>query len=91
MMISFFELCILCTQQLQFTIFIDIVFITGKRVCVGEVLAKHTLFTYFTSVLQRYSFHVPPEREAPKLRPVVKGFTISPDPYTALVKPRHQL
>jgi methyl farnesoate epoxidase/farnesoate epoxidase len=61
----------------------------GKRVCMGEMLAKHTLFTYFTSVLQRYSFHVPPEREAPNLQPTGKGFTISPEPYTVLAKPRN--
>lgn len=53
----------------------------------GEVLAKHTLFTYFTSILQRYSFQVPAGLAVPKLKNI-KGFTNAPEPFTALVTPR---
>jgi len=53
----------------------------------GEYLAKMTLFTYFTAILQRFSFHISAEHGKPILSPG-KGFTLSPDPYHAYVKMR---
>lgn len=58
----------------------------GKRICLGEVLAKTTLFTYFTTFLQQYSFSkVPGEKVT--MEPDV-GFTMSPKPYNVYVKQR---
>lgn len=33
---------------------------TGKRVCPAEVFARVSTFTYFTYLLQKYSFELPP-------------------------------
>ncbi|XP_028637187.1 cytochrome P450 2G1 [Grammomys surdaster] len=40
-----------------------VVFSSGKRICVGEALARIELFLYFTSILQRFSLRslVPPD------------------------------
>ncbi|KAL0967800.1 hypothetical protein UPYG_G00257090 [Umbra pygmaea] len=34
-------------------------FSTGRRVCVGETLARMELFLFFTSLMQHFSFHPP--------------------------------
>lgn len=59
----------------------------GKRVCLGETLAKLTLFLFFASILQKYSFEVSPTHGHPNLRPA-KGFTLAPDPFYIFVKRR---
>ncbi|CAG7816358.1 unnamed protein product [Allacma fusca] len=59
----------------------------GKRVCIGEALAKLTLFMYFTAVLQRFSFSKAPGYPPPSENPG-KGFTVCPDAFYALVKTR---
>ncbi|NWI95394.1 CP2K6 protein, partial [Pitta sordida] len=35
-------------------------FSAGRRTCAGETLAKMELFLFFTSLMQRFSFHPPP-------------------------------
>ncbi|XP_054239328.1 cytochrome P450 2K6-like isoform X1 [Indicator indicator] len=35
-------------------------FSAGRRICAGETLAKMELFLFFTSLLQRFTFHPPP-------------------------------
>ncbi|NXF51019.1 CP2K6 protein, partial [Oceanites oceanicus] len=35
-------------------------FSAGRRTCAGETLAKMELFLFFTSLLQRFTFHPPP-------------------------------
>jgi len=60
---------------------------TGKRSCLGEVLARTSIFTFFTAFLQKYTFEASPEHEPPKMEAVL-GFTLSPKPYHTLVKPR---
>ncbi|XP_028817001.1 cytochrome P450 2J2-like [Denticeps clupeoides] len=61
-------------------------FSAGKRVCLGEQLAKMELFLFFTALLQRFSF-APPEGVKPTLEYTV-GFTHCPKPYELCAIPR---
>ncbi|XP_040927799.1 cytochrome P450 2K1-like [Betta splendens] len=57
-------------------------FSAGRRVCLGESLARMELFLFFTSLLQRFRFTPPPGVTEDKLdlTPVV-GFTLTPVPH----------
>ncbi|XP_070779251.1 cytochrome P450 2K1-like [Enoplosus armatus] len=54
-------------------------FSAGRRMCLGESLAKMELFLFFTSLLQRFCFTPPPgvTEDELDLTPVV-GFTLTP-------------
>ncbi|XP_070688265.1 uncharacterized protein [Pempheris klunzingeri] len=60
-------------------------FSAGKRVCIGEQLAKMELFLFFSCFLQRFTFS-PVPGEMPSLEGVL-GFTYSPEEYRMLAKP----
>ncbi|XP_013865516.1 cytochrome P450 2K1 isoform X1 [Austrofundulus limnaeus] len=57
-------------------------FSAGRRVCLGEGLAKMELFLFFSSLLQRFRFTPPPgiSEDELDLTPAV-GFTIPPLPH----------
>uniref|UniRef100_A0A3B4Z933 Cytochrome P450 2J2-like n=1 Tax=Stegastes partitus TaxID=144197 RepID=A0A3B4Z933_9TELE len=61
-------------------------FSAGKRVCLGEPLAKMELFLFFTALLQRFSFS-PPAGEQPSLEFKLGG-TRAPQPYRLCATPR---
>ncbi|KAL2089587.1 hypothetical protein ACEWY4_014275 [Coilia grayii] len=61
-------------------------FSMGKRVCLGEQLARMELFLFFTSLLQRFSFSAPDGVE-PSLDYRL-GATLSPKPYQLCAIPR---
>ncbi|XP_066568938.1 cytochrome P450 2J2 [Amia ocellicauda] len=61
-------------------------FSAGRRVCLGEQLARMELFLFFTSLLQRFSFSPPPGEE-PKLE-IQEGFTLCPQPFQICASPR---
>uniref|UniRef100_A0A3Q4I355 Cytochrome P450, family 2, subfamily N, polypeptide 13 n=1 Tax=Neolamprologus brichardi TaxID=32507 RepID=A0A3Q4I355_NEOBR len=56
-------------------------FSAGRRVCLGEGLARMEIFLFFTSLLQHFRFTPPPgvSEDELDLTPVV-GFTLSPSP-----------
>ncbi|XP_055754651.1 cytochrome P450 2K1-like isoform X2 [Salvelinus fontinalis] len=57
-------------------------FSAGRRVCLGESLARMELFLFFTSLLQRFRFSPPPgvTEDDLDLTPAV-GFTLNPSPH----------
>uniref|UniRef100_A0A669B555 Cytochrome P450 n=1 Tax=Oreochromis niloticus TaxID=8128 RepID=A0A669B555_ORENI len=61
-------------------------FSAGKRVCLGEQLARMELFLFFTSLLQRFSLSAP-AGEKPSLD-FILGATLSPKPYRLCAVPR---
>ncbi|KAK1165097.1 cytochrome P450 2J2-like [Acipenser oxyrinchus oxyrinchus] len=61
-------------------------FSAGKRVCLGEQLARMELFLFFTSVLQKVTFSSP-EGVEPSLQ-FKAGTTLSPLPYKICAIPR---
>uniref|UniRef100_F7EGH8 Cytochrome P450 2J2-like n=1 Tax=Monodelphis domestica TaxID=13616 RepID=F7EGH8_MONDO len=61
-------------------------FSAGKRVCLGEQLARAELFIFFTCLLQRFTFQAPPDTQLSL--DFRAGLTISPAPYKICALPR---
>ncbi|XP_069813493.1 cytochrome P450 2D15-like [Dendropsophus ebraccatus] len=55
-------------------------FSAGRRMCVGEQLAKMNLFIFFTSLLQHIEFQIPRDQPYPRHDPVFT-FNYSPHPF----------
>ncbi|XP_053236386.1 cytochrome P450 2K6-like isoform X2 [Podarcis raffonei] len=64
-------------------------FSAGRRACLGETLAKTELFLFFTSLLQKFTFQLPPgtSQEDLDLTPAV-GLTTPPMPHQLCALPR---
>ncbi|CAI5639976.1 unnamed protein product [Oreochromis niloticus] len=61
-------------------------FLAGKRVCIGEPLARMELFLFFASLLQRFTFRPVPGK-MPSLEGVL-GFNNSPEEFRMQAVPR---
>ncbi|KFV57101.1 Cytochrome P450 2K1, partial [Gavia stellata] len=64
-------------------------FSAGRRTCAGETLAKMELFLFFTSLLQRFTFHPPPGVSVSDLdlSPAI-GITVPPVTHEVCAVPR---
>uniref|UniRef100_A0A8C6TNR8 Cytochrome P450, family 2, subfamily U, polypeptide 1 n=1 Tax=Neogobius melanostomus TaxID=47308 RepID=A0A8C6TNR8_9GOBI len=62
----------------------------GRRVCMGEQLAKMELFLMVTSLLQGFTFRLPEGLPPPPLQGRF-GLTLAPSPYTVCVSPRSSI
>ncbi|XP_053418699.1 cytochrome P450 2U1 isoform X2 [Nycticebus coucang] len=60
---------------------------TGKRVCMGEQLAKMELFLMFVSLMQSFTFALPKNSEKPILTGRF-GLTLAPHPFNIIISKR---
>ncbi len=63
----------------------------GKRICMGESLAKNELFIFFVKTLQRVNLTVPPDHSKhphPDPTAYSSGITLIPDPFYVQLTPR---
>ncbi|XP_033110808.1 cytochrome P450 2D6-like [Anneissia japonica] len=58
---------------------------TGRRGCIGELLARMELFLFTANLIQRFTFKVPDGKPTPSLNECVPGLTRSPKPYEIYV------
>ncbi|KAM3914722.1 cytochrome P450 2D17-like [Leptodactylus fuscus] len=56
-------------------------FSAGRRVCLGEQLARMELFLFFTTLLQKLTFEIPSDQPCPSENPFY-ALTLSPEPYS---------
>ena len=67
-------------------------FLSGKRICLGESLARSTIFLFFTSIMQRFRFSMPINPSDSNLIPTlnpIPGLTLGPYPCLAHVTERN--
>ena len=59
----------------------------GKRQCLGETLARDTIFLYFTNILHRFEIFLAEESKDVTLEPVV-SFILRPQDFKVILKER---
>ena len=62
-------------------------FSAGRRVCLGESLAKTELFLFFSRLIRDFKIEPNPEEPFPSLQGRI-GVTLAPHPFTAITTPR---
>ena len=62
-------------------------FSVGKRQCLGETLARDTIFLYFTNIFHRFSIRLAEESKDATLEPAV-GFLLAPQDYIVILRER---
>ena len=71
-------------QPLSFYIFC---LFLGRRVCLGESLAKMEMFLFFVNLMQRFTFTLPAGRPRPPMDGIA-GVTLGPHPYEIVATKR---
>ena len=64
-------------------------FSTGKRICIGEQIAKDTIFMFLTAIIQRFEIELDPNFPEPSLESPTPMF-LTPQPFYVVIKDRLQ-
>lgn len=64
------------------------IFLTGRRACLGEQLARMDIFLFLASLLSRYSFKAPDGTEMPSILEGQYGGSRTPLPYAVIISKR---
>ncbi|KAK7873113.1 hypothetical protein R5R35_006343 [Gryllus longicercus] len=59
----------------------------GRRMCLGDVLARMELFLFFAAIMHVFDMRVPEGEQLPSLKGNA-GVTVTPDPYKVCLIPR---
>jgi cytochrome P450 len=62
-------------------------FSVGKRVCIGESLARNTFFLFLANISQRFKIIPDPDKPTPIID-YIPSFVMQPKPYDYLLQPR---
>ena len=60
----------------------------GKRVCMGENLAKAELWLFLTAILQKFTIRLPNSHPVPNPEDDIAGLTRSPQPFHVYIESR---
>lgn len=63
-------------------------FSSGKRICLGETLARNSLFLFFTTLMQNFTFDAVPGRDKPNLDDSYNGTVSIPMPFEVIISDR---
>lgn len=64
----------------------DFIFLSGRRRCPGEILAKINMFMFIARLVQNYEMRIPDGVQLPD-KPQ-EGVTICPSPFSVIFTPR---
>lgn len=65
-------------------------FSTGKRTCIGDSMAKDSLFIFFTCLMQKFSVEKDPNSGPLSLEPNAPTLIVSPKPFDIVIRNRHK-
>jgi cytochrome P450 len=63
-------------------------FSVGKRVCLGETLARDELFLFVTTLFQKFEVSMDPNQPVPDMNDHVPGLALSPLPHKVVITER---
>lgn len=64
-------------------------FSIGRRQCIGEPLARDTIFLFIANIVQQFKLVFEPNKPNPSLDPAV-GFSLNPQEYRVIFKSRNE-
>ncbi|ODM88681.1 Methyl farnesoate epoxidase [Orchesella cincta] len=60
----------------------------GRRQCVGETLARDTVFLFLTNIFQKFDISFDPNSPEPSMTETAPNFLLNPQPFSVIMKSR---